>query len=155
MSTAGEAASLFGAPDTAQDPFSAALGGEEPRNESNGDGQPSDAVADLFGSATDPFPVDGAGSSSASQPDAQQTWYDHAGQQNYAYDSTAATSYSQAYQAQTAYVPNGTYSQYSQYGQYDQYAQSNAYSQPAASSTSGKFSLLVFHPPPSLSHALA
>lgn len=78
MSTAGEAASLFGAPDTAHDPFSTALGGEDPLHDSNGDSQTSDAVPDLFGSAAEAFPVDGAGSSSsATQPDAQQTWYDH------------------------------------------------------------------------------
>ncbi len=68
----------FGAPDTAHDPFSTALGGEDPLHDSNGDSQTSDAVPDLFGSAAEAFPVDGAGSSSsATQPDAQQTWYDH------------------------------------------------------------------------------
>ncbi|KAI0720998.1 Sec23-binding domain of Sec16-domain-containing protein [Cerioporus squamosus] len=121
MSTAGEAASLFGAPDIASDPFSAALGGD---GDPNTNAESSNAVSDLFGSATEAFPVDEAGSSSVAQPDAQQTWYNHAGQQQpYGYTSYAQT--------------NGTYSQY---GQYDSYAQSNAYSQPAAPSTSGEFS---------------
>ncbi|RPD66236.1 hypothetical protein L226DRAFT_609114 [Lentinus tigrinus ALCF2SS1-7] len=134
MSTAGEAASLFGAPDTAQDPFSAALGGENPPDDTNSTAHSSNTASDLFGSATDAFPVDGAGSSSVAQPDAQQTWYDQAGQQSYGYDSNAAPGYSQSYQPQTSYTQtNGTYSQY---GQYDQYAQNNAYPQPAASSNS-------------------
>ena len=135
MSTAGEAADLFGASDTSLDPFSGALGGDNPRDEPNGTTQASDAVSDLFGSATDPFPVDGAGSSSVPETDAHQTWYDPANQQQYGYDSTASSGYSQAYQTQPAYTqPNGSYSQYGQYGH------SSAYSQPAASSTSGKFS---------------
>ncbi|RDX56664.1 hypothetical protein OH76DRAFT_1426347 [Lentinus brumalis] len=134
MSTAGEAASLFGVPDTAPDPFSAALGGDSSLDDPSVNAESSNAVSDLFGSATDAFPVDGAASSSVSQPDAQQPWYDHAGQQPYGYDSNAASGYSQSYQPQTSYAQtNGSYSQY---GQYDSYAQSNAYSQPAASSTS-------------------
>lgn len=148
MSTAGEAASLFGSPDTAQDPFSAALGGGNPPDDTNSTAQNSHAVSDLFGSATDVFPVDGAGSSSVAQPDAQQTWYDQAGQQSYGYDSNATAGYSQSYQPQTSYSQtNGTYGQY---GQYDSYAQNNAYTQPAAASTSGEFSRACVRLPGSL-----
>ncbi|KAI0748222.1 Sec23-binding domain of Sec16-domain-containing protein [Daedaleopsis nitida] len=134
MSTAGEAASLFGAPDTAQDPFSAALGGENPPDDLHTDEQTTHAVSDLFGSAADPFPVDGAGPSSVSEQDTQQTWYDPAGQQSYAYDNHATAGHSQAYQPATTYTQqNGSYASY---GQHDQYAQSNTYSQPAPSTTS-------------------
>ena len=144
MSTAGEAASLFGAPDTALDPFSAALGGDPPREDHNGTSTESaNAVADLFGTATDPFPVDGAGSSSAPAQDAQPTWYDSPAQQPYGHDQAATNGYAPTYQAQASYAPqNGTYSQYGQYeqyGQYGQYGQTANYTQPAAPATSGAF----------------
>ena len=140
MSTAGEAASLFGAPDTALDPFSTALGGDPPREERNDTAETANAVADLFGTATDPFPVDGAGSSDAPHQDAQQTWYDSPGQQAYGHDYAATAGYAPTYQAQASYAPqNGSYSQYGQYGQYGQYEQSTTYAPPAAPSTSGKF----------------
>ncbi|KAI1795779.1 Sec23-binding domain of Sec16-domain-containing protein [Ganoderma leucocontextum] len=130
MSTAGEAADLFGAPDSSLDPFSAALGGDTRDNESNGTTQASNAVSDLFGSSTDEFPVDGTGSSIA-QTNAQQTWYDSSGQQSYAYDNTPSTAYAPAYTNQTSYSQsNGTYAQHSQYGQ------SNAYNQPTAPNAS-------------------
>ncbi|KAI9070392.1 hypothetical protein FKP32DRAFT_1639839 [Trametes sanguinea] len=119
MSTAGEAASLFGAADTASDPFAVALGGEDHApHEVTGDVPASDVAADLFGSATDPFPVGGE-SLEVSQPaaPAQQTWYESPGQQAYSYDNTAANNYAPSYAEQTTYGQQNGYSQYAQYGQ--------------------------------------
>ncbi|KAI0780829.1 Sec23-binding domain of Sec16-domain-containing protein [Trametes elegans] len=118
MTTAGEAASLFGAPDPALDPFAAALGGDDTREHANGNGTTSDVAADLFGSASGDFPVGDDATASAAQAGAQQPWYDSAGQQNYAYDTPAATTnYAPPYPEQPSYSQqNGTYSQYSQYG---------------------------------------
>ena len=58
MSTAGEAADLFGAPDTSLDPFSVALGSDTHDEGPNGSTQDSNAVSDLFGPSTDTFDVD-------------------------------------------------------------------------------------------------
>ena len=133
MSTTGEAADLFGAPDTSLDLFSTALGGDTHDDEPNSTTQAADAVSDLFGPSTDVFPADGTGSSVA-QSDAQQTWYDSSGQQTYTYDSTASTGYAPSYSDHTSYgQANGTYAQHSQYGQ------GSAYSQPTARTASGKF----------------
>lgn len=117
MTTAGEAASLFGSPDAALDPFAAALGGDDTREQTHGTVSASDGVADLFGSATDPFPVDGGDALGAGGTEAQQTWYDPAGQQNYGYSAPApaVNSYAPAYPEQPAYPQqNGTYASYSQ-----------------------------------------
>ncbi|EIW59984.1 uncharacterized protein TRAVEDRAFT_45241 [Trametes versicolor FP-101664 SS1] len=117
MTTAGEAASLFGSPDAALDPFAAALGGDDTREQTHGNATASDGVADLFGSATDPFPVGGGDALGAGGTEAQQTWYDPAGQQNYGYSAPApaVNSYAPAYPEQQAYPQqNGTYASYSQ-----------------------------------------
>lgn len=117
MTTAGEAASLFGSPDAALDPFAAALGGDDTREQTHGNVTASDGVADLFGSATDSFPVDGGDALGAVGTEAQQTWYDPAGQQNYGYSAPApaVNSYAPAYPEQQAYPQqNGTYASYSQ-----------------------------------------
>ncbi|KAI0362216.1 hypothetical protein OH77DRAFT_1507802 [Trametes cingulata] len=116
MTTAGEAAALFGGADTALDPFAAALGGDDAREHPGDNVTASDAVADLFGSATDAFPVGDDTAANVPQPEAQQTWYETPGQQAYAYDSTAASTYAQTYPEQHAYAQqNGTYASYSQY----------------------------------------
>ncbi|PIL24083.1 hypothetical protein GSI_13834 [Ganoderma sinense ZZ0214-1] len=123
MSTAGEAADLFGAPDTSLDPFSAALGGDTHDDGPNGTTQASNAVSDLFGPSTDAFAVGGAGSGVA-QTNAQQTWYDSSGQQSDAYDSTA---YATSYTDQTSYGQrNGTYAQHNQGSAYNQPTAPNA-----------------------------
>ncbi|OSC99056.1 hypothetical protein PYCCODRAFT_1438667 [Trametes coccinea BRFM310] len=119
MSTAGEAASLFGAADTASDPFAVALGGEDDApNQVTGDVPASDVAADLFGSATDAFPVGGE-SLEGSQPaaPAHHSWYEPPGQQTYSYDNTATSTYAPTYSDQTTYSQQNGYSQYSQYGQ--------------------------------------
>ena len=133
MSTAGEAADLFGVPDTSLDPFSTVLGGDTPDDKPHGTTQASNAVSDLFGPSANEFPVDGTGPG-VTQTNAQQTWYDCSGQQSYAYDNTVSTAYASAYPDQTSYSQsNGTYAQHSQHGQ------SNAYNQPTAPNASGKF----------------
>lgn len=114
MTTAGEAASLFGSPDPALDPFAAALGGDDTREEPHSNAVASDAVADLFGSATDPFPVDGGETIGAPATEAQQAWYDPAGQQSYAYGAPAANAYTPTYPEQPTYQQNGAYAAYAQ-----------------------------------------
>ncbi|KAI0665169.1 Sec23-binding domain of Sec16-domain-containing protein [Cubamyces menziesii] len=118
MTTAGEAASLFGAADAASDPFAVALGGDDPQDHSNGTVAASDAVSDLFGSATDDFPVGEAENTVATEQEAQQPWYDPAGQQTYSYGAPATNTYTSTYQEHSSYAPqNGTYASYGQYGQ--------------------------------------
>ncbi|KAH9856978.1 Sec23-binding domain of Sec16-domain-containing protein [Lenzites betulinus] len=114
MTTAGEAASLFGSPDPALDPFAAALGGDDTREEPHSNAVASDAVADLFGSATDPFPVDGGDTVGAPATEPQQAWYDPAGQQSYAYGAPAANAYAPTYPEQPTYQQNGAYAAYAQ-----------------------------------------
>ncbi|KAI0670288.1 Sec23-binding domain of Sec16-domain-containing protein [Trametes maxima] len=118
MTTAGEAAALFGAPDTALDPFAAALDGHDSRDHPNGDPVASDAAADLFGSADDPFPVGENSEGSVLQSEPQQAWYDTAGQQTYAYGTAAASTYTATYAEQPRTQQNGAYAAYSQYSSY-------------------------------------
>ncbi|KAI0374994.1 hypothetical protein BV20DRAFT_1041167 [Pilatotrama ljubarskyi] len=116
MTTAGEAAALFGGADTALDPFSAALGGDDAHDVPNTNVTTSDAAAELFGSVTDAFPLGDDHAGSAPQPEAQQTWYEPPGQQAYAHDGTAASTYAQTYPEQPSYAQqNGPYASYSQY----------------------------------------
>ncbi|KAI0636872.1 Sec23-binding domain of Sec16-domain-containing protein [Trametes polyzona] len=124
MTTAGEAASLFGTPDPALDPFAAALGGDDTQEHTHGDTAASETAADLFGSATDAFPVGGQDLGGANGTEAQQAWYDPAGQQTYAYSAPATNTYAPTYpeQQQQPYAQqNGTYASYSQ----AQYAPAN------------------------------
>ncbi|CDO71219.1 hypothetical protein BN946_scf184863.g14 [Trametes cinnabarina] len=106
MTTAGEAASLFGVADTASDPFAVALGGEDDApQQATGDVSTSDVAANLFGSATDAFPVGGEGVEAA-QPATQQSWYQPPGQQSYSYDTTATSTYAPTYtEQQQSYAP--------------------------------------------------
>ncbi|KAH9901028.1 Sec23-binding domain of Sec16-domain-containing protein [Cubamyces lactineus] len=123
MTTAGEAASLFGAADAASDPFAVALGGDDPQDHSNGAVAAADAVSDLFGSATDDFPVGGAENAVAVQQEAQQPWYDPAGQQTYSYGAPATNTYTSTYQEHSSYASqNGTYASYGHQSQVNSYA---------------------------------
>ncbi|KAI0831400.1 Sec23-binding domain of Sec16-domain-containing protein [Trametes gibbosa] len=114
MTTAGEAASLFGSPDAALDPFAAALGGDDAREQTHSPAVASDTVTDLFASATDPFPVDGGEFAGAPATEPQQAWYDPTRQQSYAYDTTATNAYAPTYTEQSTYQQNGAYAGYSQ-----------------------------------------
>ncbi|KAI8998549.1 Sec23-binding domain of Sec16-domain-containing protein [Trametes punicea] len=116
MTTAGEAASLFGPADPASDPFAAAIGGDDAQDRLNNHFSVPDAAADLFGSATDTFPVEEQGMG-ATQPEVQQTRYDPAGQQTYAYNTTTASSYAPSYPEHPSYAQANGYTQYPHYDQ--------------------------------------
>ncbi|OBZ75119.1 hypothetical protein A0H81_04207 [Grifola frondosa] len=142
MSTAGEAAALFGSPDSAADPFAVVLGGDEVPTPArpNGDAKPTSTASDFFANATDSSDLFAAEETALTHGtldyDRQNTWCDASTQQNYTYDTAAVPTYaptSSEYASQNHM--NGWYDQYGQ-GMTHEISQSSEYthydSQPQA-----------------------